>query len=76
MDREAVAIASRTLAAFFGGEIMTIPAELKLEKVRSNMNIAAPFEMPKIDELEKLKPDYKAPELEEEEDDDDDDIPF
>ncbi|NEP44173.1 MAG: DNA polymerase III subunit gamma/tau, partial [Okeania sp. SIO2H7] len=75
-DREKVAIASRTLATFFDGEIITLPAELNFEKVTNNLNIAAPFEMPKIDELEKLKPDYKEPELEEEEDDDDDDIPF
>ena len=73
-DREAVAIASRKLVDFFGGEIITIPAKMLSEIVPHNMNIAAPFEMPKIDELEKLKQDYKEPELEEEEEDDD--IPF
>jgi hypothetical protein len=48
-DREAVAIASRKLREVFGGELVDLPAEMPSEIVPNNMNIAAPFEMPKID---------------------------
>ncbi len=62
-DREAVAIASQNLAAFFNGEIVE-----ELEKTTDIPSFSAKSEMQKQDE--------KKPDLEPEEEDDDDDVPF
>lgn len=67
-DREAVAIASQNLAAFFEGEIVDLRGEPELEKTTDIPSVSAPSEMQKQDE--------KKPDLEPEEEDDDDDIPF